>query len=52
VPVQRHRRDAQIQGQLADGQRVEPVGVGQLEGLVDDGALAEPGASRLAVRLA
>src|SRR5580704_16256351 len=42
VPVQRHRGDAQVLGQLADGQRVEPVGVGELERAVDHGALAEP----------
>ena len=49
MPVQGHRRDAQVLGELADGQRVEPVGVGELERALGHGALAEPGT--LAVRL-
>jgi len=52
VPVKRHRGDAEVLGELADGQRVEPLGVGELERAVGDGALAEPGpAPILAVRL-
>ena len=31
VPVQGHRGDAEVLGELADGQRVEAVGVGELE---------------------
>ena len=50
MPVERHRRDAQVLSQLADGQRVEPVGVGELERAVHHGTLAEPGPA-LAARL-
>src|ERR1700737_2464549 len=49
MPVQGHRRDAQVLRELADGQRVEPVGVGDLERGVRHHALAEPGP--FAVRL-
>jgi hypothetical protein len=41
MPVQRHRRDAELLGELADGQRLEPVRVGQLERPFDDSGLAE-----------
>ena len=43
MPVQGHRGDAQVVGELPDGQRVEPVGVGELECALGHGALAEPG---------
>jgi hypothetical protein len=49
MPVQRHRRDAKVVGELANGQRVQPVCVGELESAVGHGALAEPRA--LAVRI-
>src|SRR6185437_7765859 len=45
-----HRRDAQVLGELADGQRVEPVRVGELERVLGHGALAEPGLVALGLR--
>src|SRR5262245_10216046 len=42
MPVERHRRDAQILGQPPDGDGVQTLGVGELQGVLGDGRPAQP----------
>lgn len=43
MPVQRHRRDAEVGGQAADGDCVEPFGIGDRQGSLDDRLPAQRG---------